>query len=179
MKKFVSAFINPFNIAIKQSITDEGTKISLVYPKRSQELSFNFKAQDLNQHNFNIPGMLSSFTKFIRSKFRNPFKATTTTSTESYVENENEGSDDGTDSWNTSDDGKSSSTTDDYEGGYNEYSTNTGSTSEYTFETASLSYLPPDPEASTYLGPKIDKINPDSYLPPPTSKPEMYYLPSE
>lgn len=164
-------------------MTDEGTKLSLVYPKKTYDVSINFKADDLNQHNLNIPGMLSAFGKYLRNRFRNPFRAAATTTTESSHGFENEVTDDGTDSWSSSDNGDSSSKKGEYDGTDNEYTPDdmkTGyvystSTNDYSLETVPISYLPP---GSTYLGPFVHMPSTDSYLPPPTSKPDVNYLPS-
>lgn len=151
-----------------------------MYPKKSYELAFNFKSDTINRHNISIPGLISSFGKFIASRFRNPFSrlTTTTTTTEASSEIEKEVNDDGTDSFKS--DSGVDSASGEYDNSSNEYVTPDGSNTgydyntyapEYALENAELSYLPPDSVRSTYQGS-------DSYLPPQAAESEISYQPS-
>lgn len=166
----ISAFFNPFNVAIKTGKTDEGHKISFLYPKKSYDVSLNVKSETINEHKLDLASLLSTFTRFLPKPgqgfsfpFPHPFKssATTTTTTESIdTFDDDSDSPDGS-SWSSSDDSSSSTaddkpssgdteeespvdSTDDDTFSSDDTSSNGSSGSDFSVEAAEMSYIPPD-----------------------------------
>lgn len=172
----------------------EEQKLTFIYPKKQNEFSISFKSMTLNNHQFNIAGIFSSFAKFFTSRLMNPFRpaTTTTTTTEAPFGFGDDVSGDAlsdsadpdfSDSGSLSDNGDSSSTPEN-----DEFSSSDG----YAVDINNLSapdassgtngdvYLPPGEPASvsTYLSPVGPSVG-SSYLPPSRSpSPNKRYLPS-
>lgn len=171
----------------------DATKLSFVYPKKSQELSLKFRSEQLHQHKFDFAGLLASFAQGFAKKFRNPFKATTTTTESSGFDDfSSEISDDGTDTWNPADldntsDGYEpdiSITSDGYQPDHSGIDSELNGYQYSTPRTVSNSYLPPTPstESNSYLPPTNlpHTTKKPTYLPPASrpTKPDTNYLPS-
>lgn len=118
-----TAFFNPFNLAIKTGRTDEGHKITFVYPKKSHQVSVNVKTETINEHKIDFASLISSFTRFLPkpgqggplSFLPNLFggRTTTTTTEASDLSFDDDDSSDGS-SWSTANGSSSdSSSTDD------------------------------------------------------------------
>jgi hypothetical protein len=164
--------------------TDDGHQISLVYPKKSNEVSITFRKHELNQHKFDFSGIFKKFTKIFSKKFNFFLQSTTTTESPDTIDEVVEVSE-GSNESSTEDFDFSSSTTEDYEFSSSTsedrektstgYAYKTPETTEKTgyhyttqqsvsYETVPLIYLPPSRSPlSTYL---LNKESPIKvYLP--------------
>ncbi|KAG5684455.1 hypothetical protein PVAND_013689 [Polypedilum vanderplanki] len=76
-------FINLFNVAIKTDFTEDGNIVSFVYPKNKYQVSVKFNSETVNEHSFNLGGLIKSITRHFSKRIGslNPFKffAPTTT----------------------------------------------------------------------------------------------------
>jgi hypothetical protein len=188
------AFFNPFNVAFQKTSDENGHTISLIYPKKSNEIAISFKKHELNQHKFDLSGIFKKFTKLFSKGFSFFSQSSSPTTTEtpeddqsskeesdqsssSEVTDESSGDKDesnGDDDKSNGDDDKSGDTdnsTGDTDNSTGESDNPSDETSKKQ-ESSSTGYAYPTPESTTSFTTRYYKTEAISYLPPSES-----YLP--